>query len=170
MKIKQYTRRAAIALAGLSGLAFLAAIPAASLPAMAAEEAEIHVAGAWARASIGELDRSAAYFEIVNHADAADRLVGAKTDASEKAELHATMKEGDVMRMRPLGDGVDVPAKGAVKFEPAGKHVMLIGLKEPLKEGMSFPLTLVFEKAGEVRVDVAVRKGAPDEAHGHRKH
>lgn len=157
-------------LAALLALALLALAAMAPPPARAADKADIHVDGAWARASIGNLDRSAAYFEIMNHGKSADRLVGVKTVASGKAELHTTIQENDVVRMRALDEGVEVPAGGTVSFAPAGHHVMLIGLEQPLKEGASFPLTLVFEKAGEVKVDVAVRKGAPGGGHEHHKH
>lgn len=159
------TRRAALFLSGLAGIALLASVHGT---AMASDK--MAVDGAWARASIGKLDRSAAYFEIMNHGKTADRLVSAKTTVSEKTELHTTIKENDVVRMRALDDGVEVPADGTVTFAPGGNHVMLIGLKEPLKDGASFPMTLVFEKAGEVKVDVAVKKGAPDSGGGHMHH
>lgn len=143
-------------------------------PASAEDASALHVTGAWARPSIGNLDRSAAYFEIMNHGTSPDRLLAVKTDVSARAELHTTIMENDVARMRALDDGVEVPSGGGVKFEPAGNHVMLLGLKRPLKEGSSFPMTLVFEKAGEVKVDVPVRKSATSGgghgAHQHHKH
>lgn len=167
---KIFTRRAALAFFCLAGLALMASIQSAALPALAADKSQIHVAGAWARPSIGNLDRSAAYFEIMNHGKTADRLVSVKTGISAKAELHATITENDVVRMRALEDGIEVPAGGMVTFAPAGNHVMLVGLKKPLKEGASFPMTLVFEKAGEVTVDVAVKKNAAPDTGGHMHH
>ena len=115
---------------------------------------------AWARPSIGSAGNSAAYMKVMNHGDAADRLVDAKSDVARKTELHTHIMEDNVAKMRRVEGGVEVPAKGNVEFKPGGLHVMLIGLKSKLAEGDSFPLTLVFEKKGEVVVDVKVQKGA----------
>jgi copper(I)-binding protein len=74
--------------------------------------------------------------------------------------------EGDVMRMRQV-DAIDVPAGQAVELKPGSFHLMLMGLKAPLKAGDRFPLTLKFEKAGEVKVDVAVQTGPAAAEHKH---
>jgi hypothetical protein len=66
---------------------------------------------------------------------------------------------GMVMKMRPLA-GLDIPAGQSVTLKPGGEHIMLMGLKGPLREGQSFPLTLTFEKAGAREVTVAVEKPA----------
>lgn len=125
------------------------------------------IKGAWARPSIGSTGNSAAYMKVMNHGDAADRLVDAKSDVARKTELHTHIMEGNVAKMRRVEGGVEVPAKGDVEFKPGGLHVMLIGLKSKLAEGDSFPLTLVFEKKGEVVVDVKVQKGAGKSNGGH---
>lgn len=108
----------------------------------------------WARASAGPARNSAAFMTIHN-AGGADRLVAVAADVSERVELHTHMMEGDVMKMRHV-EAVEVPANAMAELQPGGFHVMLIGLKAPLKEGEHFPLTLTFEKAGEITVDVAV--------------
>lgn len=108
----------------------------------------------WARASAGPARNSAAFMTIHN-SGGADRLVAASGDIAARVELHTHMMEGDVMKMRQV-EAVDVPAGGMAALQPGGFHVMLIGLHEPLKEGDRFPLTLTFEKAGEVTVEVAV--------------
>lgn len=112
----------------------------------------------FARASATPMAKAgAAYFQVKNTGASADRLVGAKTDAADRAELHeSVMKEG-VMKMLPV-EAVDLPAGGGVKFKPGGYHIMLMGLKAPLEENTTFRLTLVFEKAGEVTLTVPVRK------------
>lgn len=109
---------------------------------------------AWARAS-GAGPVSAAYFAVKNPGEA-DRLVGVAADVAAIVEMHAHTKDGDVMRMRKV-DGVDLPANGMLRFQPGGLHVMLINLRHPLEAGQSFPLTLRFEKAGDIVVDVTVR-------------
>lgn len=108
-------------------------------------------------------ENGAAYFHIRNHGNAVDRLTGASTPMAERAELHTHLSSGGVMKMRRL-DGVDVPANGAVMFQPGGLHVMLLGLKRPLKAGESFPLVLRFERAGALEVVVTVRARGQ---HGH---
>lgn len=108
----------------------------------------------WARASAGPARNSAAFMTIHN-SGAADRLIAAAGDVAARVELHTHMMEGDVMKMRQV-EAIDVPAGGMATLQPGGFHVMLIGLHEPLKEGDRFPLTLTFEKAGEVTLEIAV--------------
>jgi copper(I)-binding protein len=88
---------------------------------------------------------------------------------SRTVELHEMKMDGDVMRMRQVA-AVDVPAGGSVALEPGGLHVMLLGLKAPLKEGDRFPMTLRFEKAGEVKVEVHVEAAGVGPARHDMKH
>jgi hypothetical protein len=115
----------------------------------------------WARASIGTSKNSAAYMKISNSGDAPDRLTGVKIDTAEHAMLHESRMEGDVMKMVHLSGGIEIPAHGSAELKPLGLHVMVMGLKAPLKDGETLPLTLVFEKAGEVQVTAAVGKTSP---------
>lgn len=110
----------------------------------------------WARPSIGQTGNSVAYMRITNAGALADVLVSVATPVAKAAELHETQMEGNVMRMRRAEGGVAIPPAGITEFEPGGLHVMLLGLTKPLKEGDSFPLTLTFEKAGPVTVEVTV--------------
>ena len=124
----------------------------------------------WSRATVAGIPNGAAYFVLKNNGDADDRLLSASSPVANKAELHTHLKDGEVMRMRQVDDVV-VPAGGSATFEPGGLHVMLMGLKAPLEQGSSFPLTLVFDKAGSVSVDVTVdRMGGTKDAHGHDQH
>jgi hypothetical protein len=88
--------------------------------------------------------------------------VGASSPAAAKVELHVTMKQGEMMMMREA-KGYDIPAGGSFELAPSGAHLMLVDLKAPLKQGAKVPLTLRFEKAGEVKVELEVRplSGAP---------
>jgi copper(I)-binding protein len=134
-----------------------------------AKVGDITVEGPWARASAGPAMAGAAYMTLNNAGANDDRLVAASTTVSNKAELHTHIREGDIMRMRPV-DAIDVPAGDVATLAPGGYHVMLIGLHQPLKEGETFPLTLTFEKAGEVTVEVTVMgAGAMGQGpmHGH---
>jgi copper(I)-binding protein len=81
-----------------------------------------------------------------------DRLVGARTTAAVSVEIHRSTMDGDVMRMRQI-DGLDLPAGAEIKVRHGGEvHLMLIGLKEPLKLGDRFPIWLRFQRAGEREV------------------
>ena len=123
----------------------------------------------WARASAGAAPNGAAYVAIHNHG-AADRLLGASTPAATRSELHTHVMDGDIMKMRSSGP-IAIGAGARLRLEPGGGHVMLTGLKAPLKEGMTFPLTLRFEKAGEITLTVSVLKvGDKGPADPHQRH
>lgn len=124
----------------------------------------IEIAQPWAKPSIGQAKAGAAYVTLTN-GGSADRLIAAKADVSELVELHSHTMEDGVMRMRPV-PGIDLPADATVELKPGGFHVMFLNLKAPLVEGESFPLTLVFEKAGELTVEVAIQ-AKPKAMHGH---
>ena len=138
------------------------------LPALAAlaQSASIEVSAPWARPSVGGGKMSAAYLTIQNRASEPDRLVAAAAPVAEAVELHTVVKDGDVMRMRPV-PAIEVAAGATQKLQPGGYHIMLIGLKAPLKAGDRFPLDLTFEKAGHRVVDVTVGSAAPA---GHMRH
>ena len=112
----------------------------------------------WARASAGMAANGAAYMTITDDGAQPDRLVAASSPVCATAQLHTHMMKDGVMEMRPIA-GIDVNPGTAVRLQPGGLHVMLMQLKKPLKQGQTFPLTLTFEKAGAVTVEVAV--GAP---------
>ena len=96
------------------------------------------------------------YFSIANRGAGADRLVSAAAPSVARAvELHSMKMEGNVMRMREVGS-IDVAPGQSVKLEPGGLHLMLVGLKAPLVAGSAFPMTLTFEKAGRIEVEVKV--------------
>jgi copper(I)-binding protein len=133
--------------------------------------AELQVHHPWARASLGAHQTGAAYFTLVNFGSAADRLIAVSTPAAERAQLHGhSMDDQGVMKMRPV-DGIEAPPKSETSLEPGGLHVMLMGLRAPLKEGESIALTLRFEQAGEIDVTVTIlAPGAMGPAHHHQGH
>jgi copper(I)-binding protein len=140
----------------------------AALSGRAQSASTIQVERAWSRASAGQARSGAAYMTLVNQGQAPDRLVGAVSAVAEKAELHSHVMDGEVMRMRPIAAIEVNPGEPSV-LKPGGLHVMLIGLKAPLKAGESFMLDLVFEKAGTVRVKVAIGAAGAREP-GHAGH
>ena len=117
--------------------------------------AQATVDGAFARATVGKQANGAAYLQLSAKGD--DVLVSASAPVATKVEIHTMSMDGDVMKMRVL-DKLEIKAGEKMSMQPgAGAHVMLMGLKQPLKAGDSFPLTLNFRKAGKVTVDVTVK-------------
>ncbi len=120
----------------------------------------ISVEKAWARPTVAAVKTGAAYVTIIDRG-APDRLIGASTPIAGEAGLHETIHDGDVMKMRPV-DGLPIPSNSPVTFTPGGYHIMLMGLKQPLKAGQTFALALKFQNAGTVETMVTVRAAAPD--------
>lgn len=125
--------------------------------AAAQHEAEsIHVTGPWSRALPPVSQNGAAYVTLMNGGDRADKLIGASSPVAQRAEFHAHNMEGGVMKMRPV-TSVELPPGKKVEFKPGGLHVMLIGLRQPLKQGDRFPLTLRFANTPPITVEVVVQ-------------
>ena len=120
---------------------------------------DIHIMHPWSRPLPAVSTNGAAYVTLMNTGDAPDKLVSASTPAAERAELHTHIMEGGMMKMRHV-EAIEVPAGGEIALEPGGLHIMLFGLTEPFVEGMSYPLTLGFERAGEVEVKVMIMQPA----------
>ena len=145
----------------------------------AAASAQDHKVGSltvshpWARASAGKAKAGAAYITITNNGNQVDRLIKAATPVAKRASLHTHMMEGDIMRMRPV-KAVEVNPGEPTVMKPSGLHVMLMGLKAPLKDGAAFPLTLTltFENAGVIEVHVTVMKvgSMGHGTHGKKRH
>lgn len=123
----------------------------------------------WSRALPPNAPAGAAYFVVQNSGTAADTLVSASSPVAEKAELHTHVMLGEVMKMQQV-ESVAIPAGGNATFAPGGNHVMLFGLKKPLVAGESFALTLVFQNAGAVDVEVKIEQDAPAPAAEHMDH
>ncbi len=98
-----------------------------------------------------------AFMTIINRSAVADRLLAASSPAAAVVELHETVDDGGVMRMVPHPEGWEIAAKGRLELKPGGKHLMLIGLKEPLEAGQTVEITLTFKNAGAVTLQVPVK-------------
>ena len=107
---------------------------------------------AWSRATPGGAEVAAGYLTIVNHGDTPDRLVSVSTSVAGKTEIHQMKMADGKMEMRPVPDGIEIPANGTVALEPMGYHLMLMDLKDPLQKGETFAGSLTFEHAGTVDV------------------
>lgn len=131
----------------------------------------LEIAHPWSQELPPNAPTVAAYFVINNEGKTADRLLSVDTPIAGEAQLHEHVMQGDMMKMQHV-PSVEVPAGGEVTFAPMAYHVMLLGLKDRslLTDGKRFPMTLHFEKSGDVTVEVAVQKQAPDtmQAHVHK--
>jgi periplasmic copper chaperone A len=126
-------------------------------PAPSGSAGGIAVVDAWTNATPPGAAVGAGYMTIRNSGASPARLNGAASGAAERVEVHSMSMENGVMSMRPVEGGLEIPASGSVELKPGGLHLMLIGLKQPLTEGTTVPLTLVFESGARVDVALAVR-------------
>ncbi len=133
----------------------------AAIPLHHGEAADgVTVQEAWARASAGPATTGAAYVTLMG-ADQPDGLVGASTPVAATAEVHETTNDNGVMKIRPVGP-ISIPPHQTVTLSPGGYHIMMMGLKQKLVAGESFPLTLNFTHTAPITVQVKVQPaGSP---------
>ncbi len=121
-------------------------------------DGKLAIQGAWARPTPEGTTISAGYLKITNRGDKPDTLIGVSTPVSGSAELHeSSMNAEGVMTMRPLENGLEIKPGETVELKPAGTHIMILGVKEPLKDGQTIPVKLNFKTAGTIEVPFAVK-------------
>ncbi|WP_019142073.1 copper chaperone PCu(A)C [Noviherbaspirillum massiliense] len=118
---------------------------------------ELHIGQPFARPSVPGQTSGAAYLSIENRGKTGDKLIGAASPAARAVEIHTMSMEGNLMKMREAGEVAIAPSQKIVMQPGQGYHLMLLGLKQPLKAGDKLPLTLNFEKAGKTEVSVLVQ-------------
>lgn len=138
-------------IAGIAATALVRVVPAAAQQAVTET---LEISGGFARATAPMAQVGAAFLTI-RSLGPADRLLGYATPVCNRPELHTHIEDGGVMRMRQV-EAIDVPAGGVVELMPGGFHLMMIDLNEQLVEGATVPLSLLFETAGEVALEVPV--------------
>ncbi|GBD48400.1 copper chaperone PCu(A)C [Methylopila sp. Yamaguchi] len=159
----------------------IGAVAALGLMAAAASAHEykagaLEIAHPWVRATAPGAKVGGGFLVVTNTGKEADRLVSVAASFADKTELHESLTEEGVAKMRPLANGAEAPAGGKLEFAPGGKHIMFVGLKQPFKQGEKLKATLTFEKAGPVDVEFAVEAvgyrpaGEPKGAETHMGH
>lgn len=119
---------------------------------------QIKIEDAWARPAVAAKMNGAIYFRIVNGGNEADTLLSVATPSAKAAEVHESMTDNNgVMSMKPR-ENIKILPGGEVKFKPGGLHIMLVELNQPLVVGDEVQLTLRFEKAGEILLNIKVRE------------
>lgn len=142
MKLTKFTR------------AFCATLLLSAAPAFAGD---FVAEGAYLRSSTATATSGAAFMMLVNQTGEDDRLVAASSDVAEKVELHThTSDANGVMRMGEIEGGVAIDDEATHEFKRGGDHLMFLGLNRPLAQGEMVKVTLTFEKAGEVQIEVPV--------------
>jgi copper(I)-binding protein len=131
---------------------------------------DLVITQAWSRATPSGAKVGGGYLTIENKGATPDKLISATADVAAKVEVHEMAMNNGTMTMRPLENGVTIDPGKTVKLAPGGLHLMMMDLKNPLKQGDKVPVTLQFEKAGKVAVTLGVQgvgaKG-PGDAAGH---
>lgn len=131
---------------------------------------DLKIGHPWARATVPGQPAGGAFLSVHNSGTTPDRLVGATTPAAAHVQLHEMRMDGDVMRMREV-PALEVAPGQTLKLEPGRMHLMLLGLKQPLKADARVPLTLKFERAGDVKVEMKIESAVPgrpaSQSHAH---
>ena len=140
-----------------------------AVPALAES---LMIKDAYARSSRPNAPVGAAFMQIMNHSDADDRLVSVSSDVANRVELHTHRDLGDgVMQMTEVENGFVIPAGGMHTLARGGDHVMFMGLTDSLEQGSTISVTLTFEKAGDMELEIPVdneRMGAHGHGNGHK--
>jgi copper(I)-binding protein len=122
----------------------------------------INISLPFTRATLPNAPVGGGFLTIENEGPEADRLISASSPAAAEVQIHEMAMEGDVMKMRQLADGLELPAGQTVVLAPGGFHLMFMGLKQAFVEGETVAVTLTFEKAGSVEVLLPVEAAAAD--------
>ncbi len=129
---------------------------------------QIVISDAYAR-SAGPLAKAgAAYMKIMNHSNESDRLIGVQSDIAKKTELHTHLKDDNgVIRMVRIDEGIEIGSMKEHRLRRGGQHIMFMGLNEAFKTGKIIPVTLFFEIAGEVGLEIVVDQDRNEKKHSH---
>ena len=123
---------------------------------------DINISLPFTRATLPNAPVGGGFLTIENTGTEADRLVSATSEVAGETQIHEMAMEGDVMKMRQLADGLEIPAGETVVLAPGGFHIMFMGLKQAFVEGETVAVTLTFERAGSVEVLLPVAAAAAD--------
>jgi hypothetical protein len=124
---------------------------------LATPQAALAIADAWVAPTLKGAKVTAGFLTVGNAGTEPDRIVSATSPRAARIELHETTMVGTTAKMRPMKDGIQVPAVGSVELKQGGMHLMFMGIKEPFIEGQTIPATLTFEKGGSIEIVLAVK-------------
>ena len=129
---------------------------------------QIIISDAYARSSGGPAKAGAAYMRIMNHSAESDRLIGVQSDIAKKTELHSHLEDDNgVIKMVRIDEGIKIGPMKDHSLVRGGQHIMFMGLKEPFETGKIISVILLFEKAGEIGIEVVVDQERKDNKKSH---
>ncbi|GGC92709.1 copper chaperone PCu(A)C [Vreelandella lutescens] len=142
-----------------------------------AGHSSIEVVQPWTRATPPGAGAGGGFVTLTNHGEGDDTLVGATSPLTERVEIHTMEMDGDVMRMAQLTGGIEIPAGESVTLAPGGLHLMFMELGSPIVEGEPVPVTLEFQHAEPIEIELQVlpvgespEGGHHEGGHGHSAH
>jgi len=153
---------------------FVSFLIVAGVQAADVKVGDIMIVDAYIRAMPASAKVTSGYLEIHNHGHESDQLLAVQSSSAARIEIHEMRMEGDVMRMRPLPEGLELPAGETIALRPGGYHLMIFDPMISLVKGENFPMELHFGKAGTVSINFAIRdlddKRDDDNHHTHHHH
>lgn len=123
---------------------------------MAQAVGNLTISNNWIRATPPAAMAGGGFLTIENSGTNNDTLISVEFNGAKKSEIHEMKMDDGIMKMRPLYDGIVVPAGGKIELKPGGFHLMFMRLKDQLKDGQTFPVKLTFANAGEITLDFPV--------------
>lgn len=141
-----------------ASLLVIAALFVSPAWAQAYKVGSIEIDQSWTRATPSTARTGGGFLTITNKGTTPDRLIAARSTASDKVEIHEMKMDGNIMRMRELEKGLEIPPGATVVLKPGSYHLMFMELKSPFVKGDKIPVTLAFEKAGSVDVGLQVHE------------
>ncbi len=151
-------------------LALAALLALLAIPARAHDYklGALEIGNPWTRATPPTAPTGGGFLTITNKGTTPDRLIAVRSPASSKVEIHEMKMDGNIMRMREIEKGIEIPPGATVELKPGGFHLMFMELKAPFAKDSKVPVTLVFEKAGSIDIELqvaAMGAGAPAPKH-----
>ena len=161
-------RRGAVAVL-IAALAVAVGFGAAGAQTGSYRVGDLTIEAPWARATPAGAKVGGGYLKIINNGTQPDRLLGGSLTGASDVEVHEMSMSNNVMKMRQLKDGLEIKPGQTIELKPGGYHLMLMGLREGLKQGASVKGSLIFQRAGTVEIEYAIAPiGAA--SGGHMKH
>lgn len=121
-----------------------------------AKAGDLEISGGFVKAMLPGQPVGGGFFTVKNNGASDDRLVSVTSPASGEVQIHEMAMQDNVMKMRQIKDGIAIPAGQTVKLEPGNLHLMFQKVKTPFKQGGNVPVTLTFEKAGKIELELPV--------------
>ncbi|AQX30015.1 copper chaperone PCu(A)C [Bartonella schoenbuchensis] len=117
---------------------------------------ELEIIYPWTRETPKSAKVGSGYLHIINHGNTPDRLIAISMDGVQETEIHSMAAVNNIMQMKKLSNGIEIPGNGEIILKPGGNHIMFIGLSQPFQQGNKINAKLTFEKAGAINVDFFV--------------